>query len=470
MLTDNLLPILLVDDDPVVLEITNTALQSVGVQNVVALNDSRKVQGFLEENQVAMVILDLMMPHCSGQELLPVLTRNHPQVPVIVMTTSSDIDTVVNCMRSGAFDYLTKPVDTGRLLTTVEKALQFNVLNRENTALRDYLLNDHLEHPEAFSSIITVSKKMRAVFQYVEVIARSEQPVLVTGETGVGKELIARALASLSGRKGAFVSVNAAGLDNVNFSDTLFGHKKGAFTGADNVREGLISTAAGGTLFLDEIGDLDESSQIKLLRLIQEGEYYPLGADVIKKSDARILVATHHDLPQLIAAGKFRKDLYYRLCAHKVHIPPLRERREDIPLLLKHILEKAATSLHKPVPVPAAEVVAILSTCSFEGNVRELNAMVYDAVARHSNGLLTLDSFSGLVREEETRPTALQVPFSGDIDEALFGMFGRFPTLREIEDYLINAAMSRTNGNQRSAASLLGIARQTISKRLGGKA
>jgi len=459
-------PILLVDDDPVVLELSVTALLSEGITNVHTINDSGKVLKFLESTPISLIILDLMMPNVSGLDLLPVLTRDFPQIPVIVMTSSDDIGTAVRCMKEGAHDYIIKPMETGLLISCIEKALKVSALNRENHSLREYLLNDRLEYPDAFSEIITGNKKMRAIFQYIEVIAKSEQPVLVTGETGVGKELVARAIAKVSGRNGAFVTVNVAGLDDNMFSDTLFGHKKGAFTGADQVRDGLICTAAGGTLFLDEIGDLNESSQIKLLRLIQEQEFYPMGSDVLRKSDARIIVATNHDLADLLSAGKFRKDLYYRLCAHRIHIPPLRERREDIPVLLDHFLEKAAKSLNKPKPVPSPEVVAILSTCNFEGNVRELHAMVFDAVARHQTGMLSLDSFVGLTEGEAEIATTPVTETSKEVNEAIYSLFGRFPTLKEVEDYLIGAAMNLTNGNQRSAAQLLGIARQTLSKRL----
>lgn len=461
------LPLLLIDDDPVVLDILVTSLESEGIRNVFTLTDSRKTVQFLEENPVSMVILDLMMPFVSGLELLPILTRDFPSIPVIVSTSSDDIDTAVTCIKAGAVDFITKPVEVERLLISVENALKLNKLSQENSILREYLLFDNLKHPAAFDAIITASKKMRAIFQYIEVMAKSDQPILVTGETGVGKELIAKAIGTLSGRKGAFVTVNAAGLDDNMFSDSLFGHKKGAFTGADQPREGLICSASGGTLFLDEIGDLNETSQIKLLRLIQEQEFYPVGSDLLKKTDARLIVATNHDLSALISAGKFRKDLYYRLCAHHIQIPSLRERREDIPLLLDHFLEKAAKSLNKPRPVPSREVTALLSTYHFEGNVRELHAMVFDAVARHTNGLLTLESFVGFADNGRNLcNTDLLVP-SRELDDVLYAFFGRFPTIKDMEDYLTSSAMNLTNGNQRSAAQLLGIARQTLSKRLG---
>ena len=188
---------------------------------------------------------------------------------------------------------------------------------------------------------------MSSIFQYCEVVAKSQQPVIIIGETGVGKELIAKAIHDLSGLRGKFVPVNVAGLDDNMFSDTLFGHKKGAFTGADQTRSGLIAQASGGTLFLDEIGDLAELSQVKLLRLLQEQEYYPVGSDIPMVSDARIIAATNRDLRKLTEAGKFRNDLYFRLCAHQVHIPPLRERLDDIPVLLDHFLDEAAKTFKK---------------------------------------------------------------------------------------------------------------------------
>lgn len=461
------MPILLIDDDPVVLEIQATTLESEGVSGILTLSDSRKTVQFLEENEVSIIILDLMMPHVSGLELLTVLVRDYPQIPVIVMTSSDDIETAVNCIKSGAVDYLIKPVEVERLLHSVDNAFRVNELAHENRSLREYLLHDRLDHPAAFDSIITTSKKMRSIFQYIEVIAKSDQPILITGETGVGKELIARSIGALSCRKGAFVTVNAAGLDDNMFSDTLFGHKKGAFTGADQPRDGLVCAAAGGTLFLDEIGDLNETSQIKLLRLIQEQEFYPVGSDVLKKTDARLIVATNQNLGALIETKKFRKDLYYRLCSHHIQIPPLRERREDIPFLMDHFLDKASKAINKPKPMPSREVMALLSTYHFEGNVRELHAMVFDAVARHNSGLLTLDSFVGLTANDQIPLTTALFVQKKALDDILYAYFGRFPTIKEMEDYLTTSAINLTQGNQRSAAMLLGIARQTLSKRLG---
>ncbi len=459
------LPILLIDDEPNALRSISRMLHIRGVENIVTVEDSREVMHLLAQQEVAVIVLDLMMPHIAGKELLGELSHNFPHIPVIVMTAVNEIEIAVECMKAGAFDYLVKPVDDGIFISRITKALEIYSLRNEVSSLKQYLLTDRLEHESVFSSIITSSKKMLAVFKYVEVIATSQQPALITGETGVGKELIARAIHSLSKRKGAFVAINIAGLDDTMFSDTLFGHKKGSFTGAEQSREGLISQASGGTLFLDEIGDLSEASQAKLLRLLQEHEYYPLGSDIPKQSDARIIFATNQALHKLISMGKFRKDLYYRLRAHQIHIPPLRERLEDIPLLTDHFLREAAGALNKKKPTPPAELMTFLSTSDFPGNIRELQAMVFDAVARHKSGILSMDSFKEIIEEERLSYQDIS-PLPAQETNLLSGNSGRFPTLKEAENHLISDALKRSNGNQGIAASLLGITRQALNKRL----
>jgi DNA-binding NtrC family response regulator len=313
--------------------------------------------------------------------------------------------------------------------------------------------------------MVTQNPTMQALFRYVEAIARSPQPVLITGETGTGKELMARAVHRLAAPRGDFVAVNVAGLDDQVFSDTLFGHTRGAFTGADRPREGLITRAEEGTLFLDEIGDLAAVSQVKLLRLLQEGTYYPLGADRPRQSRARVVVATNRDVVQDVHAGRFRKDLYYRLRAHHVQIPPLRARRDDLPLLVTHYLTKAATAFCKPVPTAPLPLYQLLNTYAFPGNVRELEAMVFDAVARHQGGSLALQAFKEameagrrlLAGEQGSTPV---LPSQGVWDaDAL-------PTLQEAENALIAAALRHAAGNQGVAAGLLGVSRQALNKRL----
>ncbi len=462
----NPLPVVLVDDEKQILNAFRLTLKSAGVDDVVTLDDSRELIDLLHRKSAAVVVIDLNMPHLSGHELLPRLVADFPQIPVIVVTANDDVATVVHCMKTGAFDYLAKPVGGGRLVASVMKALEMRNLSREVISLKGRLLDDHLNHPDVFAAFVTGNKKMRAIFQYVEVVAGTRQPIMITGETGVGKELIARAIHTLSGCSGKFVAVNVAGLDDTMFSDCLFGHRKGAFTGADQPREGLIASAAHGTLFLDEIGDLVETSQIKLLRLLQEQEYYPVGADVVRKSDARIVLATNHDLAELIAAGRFRKDLYYRLFAHRIHIPPLRERLDDIPLLLDHFLGNAATGLQRKKPTAPPELAVLLSLYPFPGNVRELEALVFDAVARHSGGVLSMESFKTVLGDVRPAAAELAAQREDQGGDPLMALFGHFPTLAEVEEHLVGQAMLLAKGNQGMAAKLLGIGRQTLNKRL----
>jgi DNA-binding NtrC family response regulator len=457
-------PVVIVDDETHILDSFSLILRSAGIGNVRTFDDSMKVMPFLNEQRAAAVVLDLLMPHTSGIELLGQIKQEFPDVPVIIMTAMNDLDTAVECMKKGAFDYLVKPVEKNRFVSLVKKALEINELRDEVHALKKYLLSGTLTNKDAFSLICTQSQKLFAVCQYAEAIACTQQPVLISGETGVGKELIARAIHDLSRRSGKLVAVNAAGLDDMMFSDTLFGHEKGAYTGADNRRDGLIAQATGGTLFLDEIGDVSEASQIKILRLLEEGVYYPLGSDMDSHSDARIVASTNKNLQEMIAAGTFRKDLYYRLCSHHVEIPPLRERLEDIPLLVNKFLEEAAESMNKKKPTLPPELFTLLSTYHFPGNVRELKALVYDAVAQHKGGVLSMESFKKAIGSKGSNQGGISSAAKKPI--ALSYTFSRFPTFKETEDYLIEEAMKLSKGNQTIAASLLGITRQGLYKRL----
>ena len=315
------------------------------------------------------------------------------------------------------------------------------------------------DNTEAFAPIVTKDRKMLSIFRYIEAIAPTSQSVMITGETGTGKELVARALHTISCRSGEFVSVNVAGLEDFMFSDTLFGHSRGAFTGADRDRKGLIEKATGGTLFLDEIGDLNNNSQVKLLRLLQEGEYYAHGSDAIKVTNARIIVATNSNLEEKMNSGIFRNDLYYRLCSHHIDLPPLRERTGDIPLLVEHFMVASARTLGRPVPPVSPEMLEILSRCDFPGNIRELKGIISNA-ATFANSE-TLDIL-GLKPRDAAHTTALP---PADFSQ-LTAQFGRQPTLREAEEYLIVAALKASGGNQRAAATMLGISRQALNKRL----
>lgn len=460
-------PVLLVDDEAAALMGFRLALEAEGISHLVECSDSRKAGKILAGQTFSAVLLDLRMPHVSGEELLPKIVADFPDVPVIVVTGANDVETAVSCVRKGAFDYMVKPVENGRLVSSTRRAIEFHELRDEYRTFRRLAMSDTLQHPEAFSHIVTQSAAMRAVLQYVEAIAGTGKPVLITGETGVGKELIAQAIHALSGRAGPMVEVNAAGLDDTMFSDTLFGHVRGAYTGAEQPREGLIRQAEGGSLLLDEIGDLPQASQVRLLRLLQEFKYLPLGADVPVQANVRLIVCTNHDLNSLKAEGAFRSDLFYRLQVHHIHLPPLRDRMDDLPLLLDHFVRKAAENLGKKPPSYPRELLSLLGTYSFPGNVRELESMVFDAVSLHKSMMLSMDVFraklkqhrnaEGVRREERSSPPGEGGPLA---------QFEVLPTLKEMQQLMIEEAMRRAQGNQSVAAELLGITPSGISKAL----
>jgi len=463
------LPVLLVDDDEQMQQSYAYTLKSHGINNLKQCTDSRQVEDLLAAQQCQITLLDLNMPHLSGRDLLPRIVQRYPDMPIIVVTGLDEVKTAVACMRDGAFDYMVKPVEENTLIAATRRAFEVREVRRENALLKEHLLSAELKHPEAFHEIVSAHKIMHAMFQYIEAVSTTPQPILVTGETGVGKELVARAIHAVSGRTGKFVTVNIAGLDDNVFSDTLFGHTRGAFTGALEVRKGLIEQAAGGTLFLDEIGDLNSTSQVKLLRLVQEREYFQLGADNPKRTDARIIVATNRDLHALQRTGVFREDLFFRLRSHLIRVPALRERLDDLPLLVDHFLEKAAQSMDKRRPTPSAELFALLSAYHFPGNIRELEAMCYNAVSTHKSGVLDLAPFREVI-EQGTDPAA--PPRAAAAPAELVSPFSPMrplPTLAQAEDLLIEEALRRTDGNQTMAAQLLGITRQTLNRHLKQK-
>lgn len=446
------LPVVVVDDDREMLQVYRTLLKGHGAGPVVVFEDGNVLVPFLRREDAAAVVLDLALPTVNGAELLRNLVAEFPHLPVLIITGVAEIGQAVACMRAGACDYLLKPLDNATFLCAIDRALG---ITDDEARLRTRRM--------PFPDIVTEDSQMLKVLKRVQAISHSGQPVLITGETGVGKELFAEAVHRCSGKKGPMVTVNVAGVDDAVFSDTLFGHRKGAFTGAQEHREGLIRRASGGTLFLDEIGDLSEVSQVKLLRLLQEHEYLPLGSDTAVKSDAGIVVATNRDPKLLLEQGRLREDLFYRLSCHQIHIPPLRERKGDIALLLEHFVTVAAREMGRAKPWYPVELSRLLQQYHFPGNVRELQAMVYDAVALHEKGALSLNGFRSRI---DLPPAELR---TAEEQEVVTVTFNGFPSIKQAQSQLISEALRMSNGNQGEAATLLGISRQALNNRLRRK-
>jgi DNA-binding NtrC family response regulator len=449
--------LLVVDDDPSVIELIRLYGRERGFSGVEAASTADDGLAALRSGAFKLVVLDLGLPDRPGGSALAEFAALAGETPIAVVTADDRVSTAVACMREGAFDFLEKPVSPARLLSLFAHT-------QENYRYRRLLKpSSGRGRSPAFARIVTESPLMDSLFQAVERLAPSPMPVLVAGESGTGKELIARAVHDLSGRGGAFVPVNVAGLDGTLFSDVLFGHAKGAYTGAEGVRAGLVKRAEGGTLFMDEIGDLNTEIQVKLLRFLQDGEYYPLGADRPEKSACRVVLATHVDLAEAVRSGRFRADLYYRLMVLSVVVPPLRDRLEDLPRLVAHFVGTAAADLRMPAPAVDPEFIAALEGYAFPGNIRELSAIVYGAVAAGSGAKLPLAYARSYLerRLEQTRTVA-----AASCPEYPYAEEGPFPTLAALEERHIREALRRTDGNQSAAAALLGVAQSTVSRYL----
>jgi DNA-binding NtrC family response regulator len=460
-------PVLVVDDEKHFLNSMDFKLHSNGMTNVECCQDSLEVLPRLKMRKYSLILLDMVMPGLSGDELLLKIVDLYPQIPVIVVTGYPESKTAEDCMQKGASDYLAKPVDTNDLIRTIRNALELKDHQQVIRMKKDLFSGDRHQQFKNIPGIITGDDQMEAIFRTIGMIAATSKPVLIRGETGVGKELIARAIHQFSRREGEFVAANIGGLDDNLFSDTLFGHEKGAFTGATQSRKGLIEQAKNGTIFLDEIGDLSPESQVKLLRLIQEGKYYPLGVDIPKSTNARIVAATNKYLLNSIKAGEFRQDLYFRLETHDIYVPPLRKRKQDIPLLVDHFLEKFSKELNKKKPAVPGELFILLSNYHFSGNIRELESMVYDAVSRHEKGILSLKVFQEKI-EKNTGQNGSAFNGGDDLShkekKVFFGDV--LPTFAELEEIYLKEVMRRSNGNKSMAAKLSGLQRKTLAYRL----
>ncbi|ADD67041.1 two component, sigma54 specific, transcriptional regulator, Fis family [Denitrovibrio acetiphilus DSM 12809] len=444
--------ILLVDDErDWLVSFRRTLLQYdiTSSENIRTAQREDEVFDILEKEDTDLVFLDLMLGDVSGKDVLHRIKQKFPHLPVIIMTGVNDIHMALNCGKLGAMDYMVKTSLIEELISNIKRIIKIHQLEKENHALKDGLFSISEEFP-VFKDFITKSSRMHSVFKYLTALAVSPYPILITGESGVGKGVLAKATAELSRPGRPFVSINVSGLDDHAFSDTLFGHRKGAFTGADSNRPGAIQKADDGTLFLDEIGDLPNTLQVKLLYLAQDGEYQQLGSDAASKSRARLIFATNQNLEDKCRAGEFRQDLYYRLNTHFVHIPPLRERPEDIQILFHHFISQASQEFQRSVPEITQDALDLISAYSFPGNTRQLRAICFDVLARTQNKIQAKDLQSYLT-SNETKIDLNDSPL---------------PKVDEVIDQLICDAMKLAGNNQTKAAAMIGISQSTLSRRL----
>ncbi len=439
--------ILLVDDDESLRRVTEKQLTAAG-HEVVAVEGGREALEVFDPRVVDLVLTDLQMPGMDGLTLLAELKRRDPDAAVVVITAYGTVEGAVRAMKTGAVDFLEKPFRKETLLLTVEKALRYRALASENLRLR-LELTDRF----SFENIVGASEAMREVFRLVGRVAASPASVLLRGESGTGKELLARAIHYHGDRaEKPFVAVNCGAIPESLLESHLFGHVKGAFTGAVEDRTGRFAEADGGTLFLDEIGELRPDLQVKLLRVLQDGEVRPVGGEESRKVDVRLIAATNRDLEAALEDGSFRPDLYYRLAVVTIPVPPLRERREDIPLLVSHFLALRGAANLRLEP----DFLEALRVHSWPGNVRELeNALERALLLREHEDRLTARDLppSVLAAARPEDPLALDIP-----DEGI--------SLAEVEKTLIRRALEKTGGNRSKAARLLGITRQTLLYRI----
>ncbi|MBK9262442.1 MAG: sigma-54-dependent Fis family transcriptional regulator [Polyangiaceae bacterium] len=439
--------VLVVDDEPSNLASIEKIFQRDGLR-VLTASSARAALDMLRTHRVEVVLTDLMMPGTSGIELLRAIKQLSPDTEVVLMTAYGTVETAVQAMREGAYDFVEKPLKRMTIIKSVRKAAERRSLVAENRSLKKEL--SLLTKRE----IIGSSPALRRVLDVASQAAPSSATVLVLGESGTGKELIARYIHDHSARKFApFVAVNCSAIPETILEAELFGHERGAFTGAFARRDGRFAKASGGTLFLDEIGELTPSVQVKLLRVLQEGEYEPIGGDTVR-ADVRIVAATNKDLRAEIAAGRFREDLFYRLNVIAITVPPLRARREDIPLLVDHFLGVYCAKNNRERLNCPREVVARLSDYSFPGNVRELENIVERAAVLCRGDKLSLDDLPEPIRE-----TSQAAP--GPIT------FSVGTPLDEVERRLIRETLQYAKGDKSVAAQLLGISTRTIYRKLG---
>jgi two-component system response regulator HydG len=449
---DQQIRVLVVDDDEPHAEAVAESLERVGYDCAIATS-GREALGMIEEQTFDIVLTDLLMEGVDGLEVLAKAKRELPEAEVVILTGHNSIKMAVSAMQAGAAMYLTKPLDIGELRTVADKVSQSQRLVRSNIELQKQL-NERF----GFEGVIGNSPAMHSVVNRLRQIAPTSATVLIAGESGTGKELVAKAIHNNSPRRyKPFVPLNCAALSENILESELFGHIRGAFTGADRERKGWFEHANGGTLFLDEVGDIPLSTQVKLLRALESGEIVRVGTNEPLTVNVRLISATNRDLTEAIAAGSFRQDLYHRLKVVSVKLPPLRERREDIPLLLDYFLKEFNTSHGKSVKTIAPAVRKLLTTYSWPGNVRELRNVIESLVVIDSDNNLDVDD---LTEDLQAVDPARANPATGSANH-LIGQ-----PLEEIEKFYIAQTLKLTNGNREEASRLLGIGERTLYRKI----
>ena len=434
--------ILVVDNDSEMVGVLRRHLESEGL-GVLALTDGAEACAVLAREDFATVLTDLVMEPVDGLAILREAQRLQPGTRVVLMTAFGTLESVIDAMRHGAYDYLTKPFKLPELSLVVRRALEERRLREENQRLRV-----EVEQRYSFDNILGRSKAMRAVFDQIGAVAETDTTVLLLGESGSGKELVARAIHWRSGRRqGPFVAVNCAAIPEALLESELFGHERGAFTGADRKRRGLFAEAQGGTLFLDEIAEMPAPLQVKLLRALQDRTIRPVGGNEEIRIDLRVISATNRDLPAFVRQNRFREDLYYRLAVIPIRIPSLRERPEDIPLLAEHFLRRAGAALGKTLEGFDEDALKWLLHHRWPGNVRELENVIERAATLAAKPTITQDD--------------LRIEFTQAESASELGVR---PTLAEVESQYIRRILEETRGDKRAAAAILGISVRTLQR------
>jgi two-component system, NtrC family, response regulator HydG len=445
--------ILIVDDDPGHRATLKTIIGSWGY-SVQTADDGTEAVEMVTSGPIDLILMDVRMARMSGIEALEKISTYNPVIPIIIMTAYSSVASAVEALKAGAYDYLMKPLDFEVLKLTLERAREHAGLKVENTVLKKQLRAGF-----EMANIIGKSQPMKELLEMLDMVAPSEATVLITGDSGTGKELIARSLHLNSARKDhPLVVVNCAAITETLLESELFGHEKGAFTGADKRREGRFMQADGGTIFLDEIGETSSTMQAKLLRVLQEKEVQRVGGQEVLKVDVRIVAATNRDLEVEVAQGRFREDLFYRLNVMTLNVPPLRERQEDVPLLAQHFIDKFATQNRKPVKGIAPLAMEMLLKYDWPGNVRELENAMERAVI-----LLTGDHIT-----EKQLPLNIikHYPDHGTLPATGIYLSDGTRSLEDIEKEAVLATLSAAHGNKSETARRLGITRKTLHNKL----